>query len=155
MCVCVYLSVTIKSAAYLVFTLQTKFYMVLYGVLTFLPCGFSCKCFFQEFWRHLQVTAALIAPWRTFDGQTRQRWLLTQKVYNIMVSYRSNNTTASSLIVARWQRSFLAICECYELLRWHGIAHVILLDITQSRAMCILVVRLLWHCAWIHVSILQ
>ena len=39
-CVCVDLSVTIKSAAYLVFTSQTKFYRVLMVFSTFLLCGF-------------------------------------------------------------------------------------------------------------------
>ena len=30
-----------------------------------------------------------------------------------------NNATGSSPIVARWQRSFLAICAFYKLLTWH------------------------------------
>ena len=36
-----------------------------------------------------------------------------------MVSYRSNNTTGSSLIVLHWQRSFLAISACYKMLTQH------------------------------------
>ena len=39
---------TTKLAAYLVFTLQTKFYTVLYGVF-----NVFYRCFVQEFWRHL------------------------------------------------------------------------------------------------------
>ena len=36
-----------------------------------------------------------------------------------MVSYRSNNTTGSSLIVLHWQRSFLAVSACYKMLTQH------------------------------------
>ena len=117
-CVCVCLSVTTKSAAYLVFTSQTKFYMVLYGVFKVLPFGFPRKCFIQEFWHHLLVTAAFLAPWWAFDGQTRQWWLLFNSEYN-MVGYRSNKTTGSSLIIVHWQRSLLAISTCYKLLTQH------------------------------------
>jgi hypothetical protein len=60
-----------------------------------------------------------------------------------MVSRRSNKTTGLSLIVAHWKTNFLALCACYKLLtRHYCMAHMTLLDITQSRAMCILVVIL-------------
>jgi hypothetical protein len=64
-----------------------------------------------------------------------------------MISHRSIKTTGSSLIIAHWQISFLAISACYKLLTWHCcMAHVILIDTTQSRAMCILVITLWLLC---------
>ena len=58
-----------------------------------------------------------------------------------MASGRSSNTTGSSLIIAHWQISLLAICACYKLLTQHSmppgtstLAHVILLDIMQWHA---------------------
>jgi hypothetical protein len=70
----------------------------------------------------------------------RNGFFSTRKVYMYMVSHGSNKTTGSTLIVAHWRIGFLALCACYKLLTWHySMAHVILLDITQSRAMCILV----------------
>ena len=64
-----------------------------------------------------------------------------RKVY--MVSYRSNNTTGSSLIVLHWQRSFLAISACYKMLTQHctrDIARHYMY--TQLRSMRIFVVTL-------------
>ena len=42
-CECVCLSVTMKSAAYLLFTLQTKYYRVLYGVFNAFTIWLSLK----------------------------------------------------------------------------------------------------------------
>ena len=75
-CVCVCLSVTTKSAAYSFLRRKQSFIGFFVVFSTFLPFGFPWKRFVQELWRHLPVTAAFLAPWRTFDGQTRQRWLL-------------------------------------------------------------------------------
>ena len=140
--VSVYLSFTTKSAAYLVFTSQSKFYRVLYGVFNVFTIGFPWKCFVQEFWHHFPVTRPLPSSFPS-ELSTAKRdsddFFSTRNVY--MVDYRPNNTTGSSLIVCHWQRGFLAIAKC-----WHSVAHMILLDITQSHAMCIFVVTLTVCC---------
>ena len=112
-CLSVFLSITMKSAAYLVFTSQTKFSSVLYGVFNIFTIWLSLKTFRSRVLAILPVTAAFLAPWRAFDGQTRQRRLLsTRKVY--LIGYRSKNTTGLSLILVtvHWQRSFLATSAC-------------------------------------------
>ena len=140
-CVCVSLSVYLLPRNLLptsVLRRKQSFMGFFMMFSTFLPFGFPWKRFVQEFWCHLLVTATFLAPWRAFDGQKRQRWLLsTWKVY--MVSYRSNThdwfiTDRSTLAEKLLGLSAHAV-NC-----WHGIAHVILLDIAQLRAMCILVV---------------
>ena len=140
LCVClsVCLSVPTKSALYLIFTSRTKFYRLLNGVLMFLLCGFYWKRFVQEFWHHLLVTATFLAPWLPFDGQTRQRWLVFNSNIVCMASSRSSNMTGSSLIVAHWQRSFLAICACYKLLTQHRMLFVrrFLCNLENWRALC-------------------
>ena len=118
MCVC--LSVTTKSAAYLVFTSQTKFYRVLYGVFNV----FTVWLFLKTLRSRIMVSFAGLAPLpSSLPGElsTAKRdsdgFFSARKVY--MVSYRSNNTTGSSLIILHWQRSFLAISACYKMLTQH------------------------------------
>jgi hypothetical protein len=71
--VCVCLSVTTKSAAYLTSALKTKSYRVIYGVFKVFVVWLLLKRFVQEFWRHLLATAAFLASWRAFDEQWRQQ----------------------------------------------------------------------------------
>ena len=122
------------------FHIENKFHRFFMVFSRFLPFGFRWKHFVQEFWCHLLVSAAFCAPWRAFDVQTRQRWLLSTRIV-CMASGRSSNTTGSSLIIAHWKISLLAICACYKLLTQYStpsgmstLAHVILLDIMQWRA---------------------
>ena len=120
MCVCVSVcqSVTTKSAAYLVFTSQTKFYRVLYGVFNVFTVWLSLKTLRSRVcvicWSPLpsSLPGELSTAKRDSDD-----FFSTRKVY--MVSYRSNNTTGSSLIVLHWQRSFLAVSACYKMLTQH------------------------------------
>ncbi len=90
-------------------------------------CGFSWKCFDQEFWHHLLVTAAFLA----FDGQKRQYWL----PFNSKGIYGSKKTTGSSLIIAHWQISFLALyANCWHDTSMHcSMAHMILFSILRNR----------------------
>ena len=86
---------------------------------TFLPFGFSWKRFVQELWRHCcwsPLPSSLLGELSTAKRDS-DSFFSTRKVY--MVSYRSNNTTGSSLIVLHWQRSFLAISACYKMLTQH------------------------------------
>ena len=47
----------------------------------------------------------------SMDKRDSDGFFSTRRV--CMISRRSNNMSGSSLIVACWQRSFLAICACY------------------------------------------
>ena len=113
------LSVTTKSAAYLVFTSQTKFYRVLYGVFNIFTVWLYLKTLrsrvMASFAGHRFLPRSL-ANFRR-PNETAMASFQLEKYY--MVSYRSNNTTGSSLIVLHWQRSFLAISACYKMLTQH------------------------------------
>ena len=83
---------------------------------TFLPFGFSSEnASFKSYgvicWspHPSSLPGKLSTAKRDSDG-----FFSARKVY--MVSYRSNNTTGSSLIVLHWQRSFLAISACHKML---------------------------------------
>jgi hypothetical protein len=114
-CVCVCLSVTTKSAAYLISKSKTKFYRV------FLWCfqGF-CRVALAEN-ASFKSSGVICCPPPPFslpgelsmDNGDSNDFFSTRGV--CMVSHRSNKTTGSSLIVAHWQISFLAI----KLLTWH------------------------------------
>ena len=122
MCVCacvfcqyVCLSVTTKSAAYLVFMSQTKFY---YGVFNVFTIWLSLKTLrsrvLTSFAGHHCFPRSLVS-FRQPNETAMASFQLEKYNYN-MVDYRSNNTTGSSLIVVHWQRSFLVISACYKLL---------------------------------------
>ena len=110
-----------KSTAYLVFTSQIKFYRVLYGVLNV----FTAWLYDNASFKSSGITCRSPLPSSLSGKLSTNKWdsngfFSTRKVYTcVWLGYRSNNTTGSSLIVAHWQRSFLAICACYKLLTGH------------------------------------
>ena len=80
----------------------------------FLSCDFHWKCFAQEFWCHLLVTAAFLKSLASFQWTRDYNGFFSTRIV-CMISDRSNNMTGSLQIVAQWERSFLAICACYKL----------------------------------------
>jgi hypothetical protein len=114
------LSVTMKSAAYLISTSKTKFRRVLYDVFKVFVVWLSLKTLYSRVLTSLLANIAFLASWRAFDGQQRQQCLLfnSNSIILCMVSHRSNKKTDSSLIVAHWQISFLAICAGGHLIRY-------------------------------------
>ena len=120
MCVSVCLSVTTKSATYLVFTFAKKvlkgslwcfqrFYRLAFPENTlFKSYGVICRSPLPS-----SLPGELSTAKRDSDG-----FFSTRKVY--MVSYRSNNKTGSSLIILLHSRkSFLAISAWYKMLTQH------------------------------------
>ena len=75
--VCVCLSVTMKSATYLVYTSKTRCHRILYGVFKALVVWFSLKMLRSRVvWHHFLVTATFLTPQRRLDGQNGQQQLL-------------------------------------------------------------------------------
>ena len=78
--VCVYLSVclsvTMKSATYLVYTSKTRCHRILYGVFKAFVVWFSLKMLRSRVvWRHFLVTATFLTPQRRLNGQNGQQQL--------------------------------------------------------------------------------
>jgi hypothetical protein len=88
------MSVTTKSAAYLIFKSKTKFHRILYGI-------------FKVFIVWLLLKTLRLRVLASFTGHRRQTAMTS---FQLEDSHRSNKTTGSSLIVAHWQINFLAIC---------------------------------------------
>ena len=77
-CVCVSVCLLSQNQLPTSFLRRKQFYRVLYGVFNVFTVWLSLKRFVQELWRHLPVTAAFLAPWRTFDLEAfRARRTLT------------------------------------------------------------------------------
>ena len=112
MCVSVCQSVTTKSAAYLVFTSQTKFYRVLYGVFNVFTVWLSLKTL------RSRVMASFAGQPFSLPGELSTAKRDSDDFFSTRL-LRSNNTTGSSLIVLHWQRSFLAVSACYKMLTQH------------------------------------
>ena len=93
MCVC--LSVTTKSAAYLNFMSQTKLYRVLYGVFNVFTVWLSLKTLrsriLAPFGGHVLPPSSLPDELST-DKRYSDGFFSIRKVY--MVTYRANNMTA-------------------------------------------------------------
>ena len=108
-CVCVCLSVCYHASCYI----PRSFVCWNQGAVklpvsfsTHALCGFHWKRFVQKFWRHLLITSALFASWKTLMDKTDSegffsRWLVCGS------SDRSYNSTGWSLVIVNCQLRFL------------------------------------------------
>ena len=99
-CVCVCLSVVTKSAAYIMFMLKAKLYMVLYGVF---------KVFVVA--DHASFKSSGIICWSLLPSAFPGKLSVDKRdsVSVCMVSHRSNKRAGSSLIVAHCQIYWLSV----------------------------------------------
>ena len=145
-CVClsVCLSVTTKSAAYPVFTSQTKLYRVLYGVFNDFTVLLSLKTLRSSVMASFAGHRFLPRPLANFrrPNETAVASFQLEKYIWLVIDPTTRLVHHWSYYTGReasWLSLALHATKC-----WHSITHVIviLLDITQSHAICILVVTL-------------
>jgi hypothetical protein len=134
-CLSVCVSVTTRSAAYLIFMWKTKFHRVLYGVSKVFVVWLSLKTLRSRVFDVIcwSPPPSLLLGELSTDKRDSNGSFSPRKA--CMVSHRSNKMTGSLLIVMPRLEDKLLGSVPRLLTRHYCMAHMILLDIMQSHAM--------------------